>query len=83
MVKEGDYDIAIFLAEQHCQLMLKYKLLVKKGIYSRTHSLRRLIRELGEVDKRVLVLVEDIRNLHYIARLEEAYVASKYLPLGL
>jgi len=29
----------------------------------------------------VLVLINDVRNLHYIARLEEAYIASRHLPL--
>jgi len=66
--------------EQYCQLILKYKLLVKKGSYPRTHSLRRLIRELGEFNESILVLINDIKNLHYIARLEEAYIASRYLP---
>lgn len=81
LVDEEDYDLAVFSAEQYCQLALKYKLLVKKGVYLRTRSLRRLLRELSEVDGRVLVLVEDIRHLHYIARLEEAYIASRYLPV--
>lgn len=81
LVEEGDYDIAIFSAEQYCQLMLKYKLLIRKGVYPRTHSLRRLIKELGEINGRVLTLIQDIRNLHYIARLEEAYIASRYLPI--
>lgn len=81
LLDEEDYDLAVFSAEQYCQLMLKYKLLVKKGSYPRTHSLRRLIRELGEIDDRVLILVNDIKNLHYIARLEEAYIASRYLPI--
>jgi hypothetical protein len=26
------------------------------------------------------VLVNDIKNLHYIARLEEVYISSRYLP---
>ncbi|GAB6148782.1 HEPN domain-containing protein [Stetteria hydrogenophila] len=81
LISEGEYDLGVFSLEQYCQLMLKYKLLVKKGSYPRTHSLRRLIRELGEIDGRVLVLVDDVRNLHYVARLEEAYIASRYLPI--
>jgi len=47
----------------------------------RTHSLRRLIRELGGADPRVLTLINDVRNLHYIARLEESYITSRYLPI--
>lgn len=26
LIEEGDYDIAMFSAEQYCQLMLKYKI---------------------------------------------------------
>jgi len=81
LLEEGEYDLAVFSLEQYCQLLLKYKLLVIKGTYPRTHSLRRLIRELGRSREEVLVLINDVRNLHYIARLEEAYIASRYLPL--
>ncbi len=80
LIEEGEYDLGMFNLEQYCQLILKYKLLVKKGSYPRTHSLRRLIRELGEFNESILVLINDIKNLHYIARLEEAYIASRYLP---
>ncbi|MMZ70365.1 HEPN domain protein [compost metagenome] len=33
------------------------------------------------MDRRVLTLVDEIGNLHYIARLEEAYISSRYLPI--
>lgn len=82
LIEEGEYDLAVFNLEQYCQLILKYRLLVAKGSYPRAHFLRRLIRELGEADRRVLVLVDDVRNLHYIARLEEAYIASRYHPIS-
>jgi HEPN domain-containing protein len=81
LIDEGEADLAIFNLEQYCQLMLKYRLLITKGTYLRTHSLRRLIKELGEVDSRVLTLISDLRNLHYVARLEESYIASRYLPI--
>lgn len=81
LIDEGEADLAIFNLEQYCQLMLKYKLLITKGTYLRTRSLRRLIKELGEVDSRVLTLISDLRNLHYVARLEESYIASRYLPI--
>jgi HEPN domain-containing protein len=80
LIEEGEADIAVFSLEEYCQLILKYKLLVYTGSYPRTHSIRLLIRELGRVDSRVLVLVNDVRNLHYVARLEEAYISSRYLP---
>jgi HEPN domain-containing protein len=81
LIEEGEADIAVFSLEQYCQLILKYKLLVYTGSYPRTHSIRQLIRELGRVDSRVLVLVSDVRNLHYVARLEEAYISARYLPI--
>jgi len=62
--------------------MLKYKLLVRRGTYPRTHSLRRLIRELGELVPEVLILVNDVRNLHYVAGIEEAYITFRYLPIS-
>ena len=81
LIEEGEYDLGIFNLEQYCQLLLEYKLLIKKGSYPRTHSIRRLIRELGVFEPKVLELANDVRNLHYIARLEEAYIASRYLPI--
>ena len=80
LIEEGEPDIALFNLEQYCQLILKYKLLVYTGSYPRTHSLRQLIKELGKINPNILVLVNDIKNLHYIARLEEAYISSRYLP---
>ncbi len=80
LIEEGEADIAVFSLEQYCQLILKYKLLVYTGLYPRTRSIRLLIRELGRVDPRVLVLVSDVRNLHYVARLEKAHISSRYLP---
>ena len=70
----------MFNLEQYCQLIVKYKLLVLRGSYPRTHSLRRLIRELGEFYQEILKLIENTEHLHYIARLEEAYITSRYLP---
>jgi len=80
LMEEGEWDLAMFNLEQYCQLTLKYKLLAKKGAYPRTHSLRSLIRMLGESFPELLELVQDERKLHYIARLEEAYIVSRYLP---
>jgi HEPN domain-containing protein len=77
LLEEGEAGIAVFDLEEYCQLILKYKLLVYTGTYPRSHSLRQLIIKLGEVNP---LLVSDIRNLHYIARLEEAYMSSRYLP---
>jgi len=41
-----------------------------------------IIRKRAEAfDPRILELVNDVKKLHYIARLEEAYIASRYLPI--
>ncbi len=80
LIAEREWDLAVFCLEQYCQLILKYKLLVRRGSYPRTHSLRTLIRILGQGAPEVLELVESERNLHYVARLEEAYIVSRYLP---
>lgn len=80
LIDEGEYDLAMFNIEQYCQLMLKYKLLVERGSYPRTHSLRALLRVIGEEKPEVLFLIEDEKYLHYIARIEEAYIISRYLP---
>ncbi len=79
-MEDGEWDLAMFNLEQYCQLILKYKLLVKRGSYLRTHSLRLLIRVLGEDSTELLGFVQDEGKLHYIARLEEAYIVSRYLP---
>lgn len=80
LIAEKEWDLAVFNLEQYCQLILKYKLLVRRGSYPRTHSLRVLIRIIGEEVPKILELVESERYLHYIARLEEAYITSRYLP---
>lgn len=80
LIDEGEDDLAVFNLEQYCQLILKYKLLVIRGVYPQTHSLRRLIRELGSFDSRILVLINYVKNLHYVARLKEAHITSRYLP---
>lgn len=56
------------------------ELLAKKGSHPRARSLRRSIRELGELNPEILTLVEDVGRLHHVARLEEARIASRSLP---
>ncbi|MEM2015396.1 MAG: HEPN domain-containing protein [Candidatus Methanomethylicia archaeon] len=81
LINTMEYDLAIFNIEQYCQLILKYKLLMETGSYPRTYSLRRLIRELGKIHPEILELLEKEDYLHKIARLEEAYISSRYLPI--
>lgn len=80
LLENGEWDLSVFNLEQYCQLILKYKLLVKAGSYSRTHSLRRLIRELAKINPKLQSLIKDEDKLHYVARLEEAYLTSRYIP---
>ncbi|PLJ78168.1 HEPN domain-containing protein [Infirmifilum sp. SLHALR2] len=79
LLGEGQYDLAAFSLEQHCQLMLKYKLLIRAGTYPRTHSLVRLIRELAKLDERVKVLLEP-ENVVMLTKIEDAYIGARYLP---
>ena len=74
---KGVYDLAAFNIEQYCQLILKYKLLIKTGTYPRTHSILRLIRELSKITRKVETLLNDIVML---TKIEEAYIGSRYLP---
>ncbi|MCX8189429.1 MAG: HEPN domain-containing protein [Nitrososphaeria archaeon] len=80
LIEINEWDLAVFNLEQYCQLILKYKLLIKSGSYPRTYSLRGLIRELAKISPSLQTFIDDEANLHYIARLEEAYIASRYFP---
>lgn len=80
LIERGVYDLAVFNLEQYCQLMLKYKLLVKTGSYPRTHSLSRLVEYLSAIDPRVRVLIEHSENLILLTKLEDAYIGARYLP---
>ncbi|ADC66534.1 HEPN domain protein [Ferroglobus placidus DSM 10642] len=71
----GDYDLAMFHIEQAMQLLIKAKLLDLKGYFERTHSLRKLLSELKDVEG-----VEDFLKKYKIVlrNLERAYVTSRY-----
>ncbi|MCX8205114.1 MAG: HEPN domain-containing protein [Candidatus Nezhaarchaeota archaeon] len=77
LLEEGVYDLAAFNVEQYCQLMLKYKLLVKTGAYPRTHSIVKLARELSKIDHRAGRLLQDVV---IVTKIEDAYIGSRYLP---
>ncbi|MBS7654768.1 HEPN domain-containing protein [Candidatus Bathyarchaeota archaeon] len=80
LLENSEWDLSVFNLEQYCQLILKYKLLVKSGSYPRTNSLRRLIRELAKINPKLQSLIKYEDKLHYVARLEEAYLTSRYIP---
>lgn len=75
------YHLAVFDLEQACQLYLKYTLFLKLREFPPTHSLRDLLRGVGETYKKKKT-VEKIfnQNIHLIADLEQAYITSRYLP---
>jgi len=80
LVEEGAQDLAAFNIEQHCQLMLKYKLLIKTGTYPRAHSIIRLIRELSRISSGLQSILEDADNMVYLTKIEDAYIGARYLP---
>ncbi len=71
----GDYDLAMFHIEQSMQLLIKAKLLDLKGYFERTHSLRKLLNELRDIEG-----VEDFLKKRKVVlrNLERAYVTSRY-----
>ena len=80
LFEEGEYNLAAFSAEQFCQLILKYKLLIKTGTYPRTNSLLRLLRELDKLEpgKNVGSFIDS--ELMFLTRIEDAYIVARYLP---
>ncbi|MGC9174960.1 MAG: HEPN domain-containing protein [Thermoprotei archaeon] len=79
LFESGDYDLAMFSLEQHCQLLVKYYLFYLDGTYPRTHSLTQLLRELAKHNEGVSQLLHGESYL-YVTKLEDAYVASRYIP---
>jgi HEPN domain-containing protein len=80
LIKRGSNDLAAFNLEQHCQLLVKYKLLTKTGTYSRTHSLIRLAAELAKLEPQIKTLVDREDDMLLLTKLEDAYIGAKYLP---
>jgi len=80
LVEEGVQDLAAFNIEQYCQLMLKYKLLVKTGTYPRAHSIIRLVRDLSRISSVLKSILEDADNMVYLTKIEDAYIGARYLP---
>jgi HEPN domain-containing protein len=80
LVKEGKYDLAAFCIEQYCQLVLKYKLLLKTGTYPRIHSIMSLLRLLSDLSRDVKAFIENSNNILYLTKIEDAYIGARYLP---
>ncbi|ABP50303.1 MAG: HEPN domain-containing protein [Pyrobaculum arsenaticum] len=71
MLEVGEYNLALFHLEQALQLCLKYKIYEKYGDFPKTHSLKRLLSEVGQVAADPVI----------VDLLEDAYISSRYLPV--
>jgi HEPN domain-containing protein len=80
LINTGSYDLAAFNLEQHCQLLLKYKLLIKTGTYPRTHSLTRLAAELAKLEPQTKTLLDREDNMLLLTKLKDAYIGARHLP---
>ncbi|MEM0329531.1 MAG: HEPN domain-containing protein [Nitrososphaerota archaeon] len=80
LLDEGEYDLAAFNIEQFCQLILKYKLLIRTGTYPRTHSIIRLLRDLDKLvpEKNLARFIDS--EIILLTKMEDAYIGSRYLP---
>lgn len=65
---KGVYDLAAFNIEQYCQLIVKYKLLMKTGAYLRTRSLIKLLRLLSNISGGLDMLFEG-RNIVMLTKM--------------
>ncbi|AKG90895.1 putative conserved protein related to C-terminal domain of eukaryotic chaperone, SACSIN [Geoglobus ahangari] len=81
LYETGIYDLAAFNIQQSVELYLKYRLFLLAGDYPKTHSIKKLLRELGKIAGKT----EDVEkfmkeNIDRISNLENAYITSRYIP---
>lgn len=80
-LREGDYDIAAFMADQSVQLYLKSVILELTGEVPRVHAVRQLMSALKDLLGGQNLFDDFVRqNRSLFIRLEEAYISSRYLP---
>ena len=82
LLEEGILDLAAFNLQQFAELYLKFKLAVLTGNYPKTHSIKRLLKELGKAsggEKKVIEFMNE--NIDRISNLENAYITSRYIPV--
>jgi len=80
-LEAGDYDGAVFDAEQAVQLYLKSIILEHTDATPRTHNLRQLLYIVGKLlgfDEEVKEFIRS--NKYKLHTLEDAYYATRYLP---
>ena len=75
-----DYDLAMFHLEQAMQLLIKARILHLRGYFERTHSLRKLLSELMEIEKEKKERIGQFLKEHkfVLRNLERAYVTARY-----
>ncbi len=81
LIGQGIYDLAAFNLQQSVELYLKYKLFLLSGDYPKTHSIKKLLKEIGRIsgkDDAVSKFVTN--NIDRISNLENAYITSRYIP---
>lgn len=78
--EEDKWELAGFMLQQHCELLLKCKLLKLEGSYPRTHSLRDLLRRLENYSDEVGKVTVSEENYLQLARLEDFYISTRYRP---
>jgi len=73
-----DYDLAMFHLEQAMQLLAKAKMLDLKGYFEKTHSLRKILSDLKQIEESKQI-EEFLRKYKTELRnLERAYITSRY-----
>jgi HEPN domain-containing protein len=78
--KEGEFDSAMFNAEQALQLFLKAKILAKGIEFPKTYEIRKLLEFLSKLENKTLELSKEDERI--LEMLEEAYISSRYLPFS-
>ncbi len=76
--RNGDYDLAMFHIEQAMQLLVKARLLHLKGYFERSHSLRRLLSDLKQIEKSEEIEKFLKRRRRVLRDLERAYITARY-----
>ncbi|GAB6134777.1 HEPN domain-containing protein [Thermococcus prieurii] len=75
------YDTAVFLAEQALQLYLKALIVKYSDVRLRTHSVRELLKGVGDALGAEDEVAEFVRqNRRILRELEEAYTGARYEP---
>jgi len=82
LLEKNVLDIAAFNFQQFSELYLKFKLAEISGEYPKTHSIKRLLKELAKLtstEEKVTNFLEE--NIDRISNLENAYITSRYIPV--